>query len=301
MTGRLTVIVVAFHRPTQLRNLLSAITDPSIDVVVVNIESDTEVSRVVAGTKELQTAVNIGYAAAINFAVGSVETELVVFTNDDVETTPAAIQRLTAAVASGEADVTVPMVLDERFDVERTIAALPTPRTLLIEWALLPDAPVPALGRFLEVQKWRLPSVPERIEAAAATVVATRTDLLRSVPLPEEYFMYWEEMEWFWRLRERNAVVQFRPEATVLHRGGRGDVRAEKSRLLARNAVRCVRRTQGRDAALRAAGVVVLWNVRLLVVAAARSIASCRTQRRRLLTARLAGLGAALLAWREAL
>ena len=34
--------------------------------------------------------------------------------------------------------------------------------------------------------------------------------------LEEEYFLYWEESEWFWRLRERGAVVEYRPEIILL-------------------------------------------------------------------------------------
>src|SRR5207248_1025720 len=128
------------------------------------------------------------------------------------------------------------------------------------EWLLLPDRPVPVLRRGNAVQKWRVPVAREAIDAASAVVVATRRELLLDEPLPEHYFMYWEESEWFWRLHRRGAVVHYVADATVSHDGGRDDVRAEKSRLLARNAVRCVRRTQGRAAALAAYAIVILWN-----------------------------------------
>ena len=69
----------------------------------------------------------------------------------------------------------------------------------------------------------------------------------------------------------------------------------DKQRLLARNAVRCVRRTQGRFAAARAWPVVVLWQLRLLVVDTLRMLGG----RQNRAGARLAGVGAALGAWRE--
>ena len=43
--------------------------------------------------------------------------------------------------------------------------------------------------------------------------------------------------------------VELHPDAVCVHDGGRDDVRPDKSRLLARNAVRCIRRTQGRRSA----------------------------------------------------
>ena len=130
-------------------------------------------------------------------------------------------------------------------------------------------------------------------------MVAVRADVLRSTPLPEDYFLYWEELEWFWRLRAAGRRVVIDPSASVVHDGGRVDVRGDKSRLLARNAVRCVRRTQGRSAAVSALLVVVLWNVRLLAVDATRAAAAPTEARRTRLRARWGGLRAALTSWGE--
>ena len=84
-----------------------------------------------------------------------------------------------------------------------------------------------------------------------------------------------------------------------VHDGGRDDVRPQKSALLARNAVRCVRRTQGRARAVAAWLVVVAWNARLVVVDGIRAGLRPAGPRRRRLDARLAGLAAAAGSWRE--
>jgi GT2 family glycosyltransferase len=285
-----TVVVVAFHRPAALQALLAGL--EGMDVVVVNVQADPEVSRAAArqDVRVIDIDGNPGYAAAVNAGSRVVDDDrdVVVFMNDDVLISAEAVELLAAAVAAGEADVAVPALVDEAGVPERTIAGLPTPRRLAGEWALLPDAPVRGLRGVVPVQKWRSPSQPERIDAAAATVVATRRDLLLAQPLPETYFLYWEECEWFWHLRERGARVLYRPDIVASHRGGRVDVRPEKSRLLARNAVVCVRRTQGRMAAAIAVPIVVLWNARLLLVALVR---------RRFVAARWAGLMAACGSW----
>jgi GT2 family glycosyltransferase len=205
---------------------------------------------------------------------------------------------LVAPIAAGEADVTVPQVVDAHGDVERTIAAIPTPTTLAREWMLLPDRPVRALEGHVAVEKWRLPSAPERVDAAAAVAVAARRSTLMRTPLPEDYFLYWEESEWFWHLRELDVVVQYRPDVRCRHDGGRDDVRPEKSSLLARNAVRCVRRTQGRGAAMAALVVVIAWNLRLVAVDAGRRFMH-RSKARGRLEARVAGLTSAVGSWRE--
>ena len=278
-------VVIAFHRPESLRVLLADLA--GIDVVVVNIDNDAAVAAIAndAGAAVVAVAGNPGYAAGVNRGAAATDADVVVFMNDDLRMSAAALRALADTVASGGADVALPALLTADGAPERTIAALPTPARLAIEWAVLPDRPLFSLGR---VEKWRTPTGPEQVAAAAATVVAVRAELLRDEPLPETYFLYWEESEWFWRLRDRGARVVYRPDVVVEHRGGRGDIRPEKSALLARNAVLCVRRTQGRVAAALAVPVVVLWNLRLFVTALAR---------RRHVRARWAGLRAALGSW----
>ena len=190
-----------------------------------------------------------------------------------------------------DADVAAPLVVGADGCPDAWSSALPTPGRLFLEWALLPDEPVRLLRR-LPVEKWRRPTRPERVEAVTGALLVTRTALLRQRPLPEEYFLYWEESAWFHALARWGKVVVLDPTVRVTHLGGRADVRPEKSRLMARNAVRCVQRTQGRSAAAAAWPVVVLWQLRLWVTAWLR-------RDRQLSAARRAGVAAAVLAYRE--
>ena len=291
-----TIVIVAYRRPRSLARLLDSVGDPAYDIVVVNVDNDPEVLAT-AGNARVPVRVvavdNRGYAAAVNAGAAVARGDVVVFTNDDVVLTPHAVAHLADAVRVGGADVALPRVVTRDGTDVGTALALPTPERLLVEWALLPDRPVPMLDGRIRVEKWRRPVATQRVDAATAATVAVRADVLRSTPLPEGYFLYWEEMEWFWRLRESARAVVLVPDATVVHAGGHEDVRPEKSRLLARNAVRCVRRTQGVRAAALAYLIVILWNARLVFGDAARGAPRAR------LTARIAGLAAALGSWRE--
>jgi GT2 family glycosyltransferase len=279
--------------------MLAALRHPDLDVIVVNIEDDPTIAKLASGVRVEALPENLGYAAAVNLGARSAQTEVVVFLNDDAVISATDVLHLADVVASGAADVAVPRVVDRNGELERTITALATPWTLAREWLLLPDRPLRGLDKLLDIEKWRSPLRSERVAAVSAIAVATRRQLLIDEPLPEVYFLYWEEMEWFWRLHRRSARVLLVPDLTVVHEGGREDVRAEKSRLLARNAVRCVRRTQGRRAALCAYGIVILWNARLVAVDLARSRFHRGGTSRSRAEARFAGLRAALASWRE--
>lgn len=287
-----TAIVVSFHRTSALDLLLSDL--GGIPAIVVNIEDDPAVEEVARrhGALVVATVGNVGFGAGVNTGARSISAAAVIaFMNDDVRISGGEVRRLANTLIAAGADVVVPAVEAGDGSVEPSIAPLPTPLTLLVEWLLLPDRPMRSLGRWMRPEKWRRPAHPEVISAASATCVVTHRATLLRHPIPEEYFLYWEEMEWFWRLREAGASVLHVPDVRVRHCGGREDVRPEKSRLLARNAVRCVRRTQGRRRAALAWPVVVAWQVRLLVFDAAR--------RRGTMSARWAGLLASVGAWRE--
>ena len=298
---RTTLAVIAFHRPEPLARVLARCTHRDVDVVVVNVDADVEVRAIAEmfGAEVLDTT-NRGYAAAVNVAAHAARGDVIVFTNDDVILTAEVVEALAASVRhSRSVDVALPRVLTSDGHDEGTVLALPTIGRLLVEWMLLPDQPVAGLDRRLHVEKWRRPQVVEPVDAGTAVTVAVRTDVLRSVPMPEEYFLYWEEIEWFWRVRTSGHAVVMVPEITVIHDGGRDDIRPDKARLLARNAVRCVRRTQGRRKAMAAYVVVILWQTRLLALDTARLCVHPGSRARARVGARAAGVGAALRSWRE--
>src|SRR3954452_21414587 len=203
------VVIVAYHRPDALARLLAALDAPDVDIVVVNVEADTAVRDAVAvhpGASVIDQE-NLGYAAAVNRGVTKATSDVVVFTNDDVILGSATVRALAERIRAGAADVVVPAVHDEHGRVSPTIAALPTPRNLLWQWALLPDTPIPGWPSRLRPEKWRRPGTAERVEAASAATVAVATELLAAVPLPEQYFLYWEESDWFVQLARCDASV----------------------------------------------------------------------------------------------
>ena len=295
------VVVVAYRRPQALAALLDALDGSSAEVVVVNVGDDPEVraaaSRARVPVRTFAIA-NRGFGAAVNAGAAAARGDVVVFTNDDVVIDASAVSTLVRSVHD-DVDVALPRVVNCDGQEQRTVRALPTPGRLLLEWALLPDRPIRTLDRWSRVEKWRSPRTVERVVAASAVTVAVRADVLRETPLPEEYFLYWEELEWFWRLRERGRRLVMVPAVDVVHGGGHADVRPEKSRLLARNAVRCVRRTQGRAAALAAFVIVIVWNARLFLLDGLRWAVSAREESAPRFAARRAGLEAALASWRE--
>lgn len=272
MSPAAALIVVAYRRPESLERVLGSV-DADVHLVVVNVDADERVAEVAARHgADLTLAVgNRGYAAAVNAGVDRLprNIDVVVFSNDDVEFAPEALHRLMTHVRPRSCAVALPAIVDSGGERQRTLAPRVTLLSLLIQWALLPDRPPQWLGDHVPITRWRLPEQTEVVPGGTGTVVAASRALIERHPLPEEYFMYWEEREWFDVISQTSAVVSYLPGAVVRHEGGRGDVRAEKQRLIVRNAILCVRRQHGVVAAVVAWPIVILWQVRLSVQTAA--------------------------------
>jgi GT2 family glycosyltransferase len=292
-------VIPCYHRAEILRQAVRKLDDPRIEIVIVNSERDPKVAEVAEPYIHLPRE-NSGFASAVNLAMKHVSTDYVVFMNDDVLIEVDDVMALRDAVASGATDVAVPAILDPNGNPEISIRALPTTRALIREWLLLPERPIRGLHGRLTVQKWRRPQAPEPIEAAGTPVIATRSELLRALPMTEEYFLYWEEIEWFWRVRKLGKKALFLPQVHAVHLGGgQQELSPMRSRLMTANAVRSVRRMQGRSAARRAFVIVLLYNLRLVAMALLRRALRGREAGRVELEARLAGLRATGASWKE--
>jgi len=296
--AELSVVVVAYHRPASLDRLLTALDGSETTLVVANVENDPEITTIARAhnTKVVGIDGNPGYAAAVNAGVGAVDTPLVAFSNDDVVIPAHSLDRLATYLSERSVQVVVPQVLDDHGSPLRSIQSAPNLRAFLLEWVLLPDSPLELPG--IHAQKWREPTDPERIDAASAMVVMTRSDLLRHLPLPENYGLYWEESEWFYWLRESGCSVLYCPDATITNFGGRAVMYPDKCGLLAQNAVRYFRNTQGVPAALVAWPLAMAWQLRLVVTASVR-VCLRREGSTKLLRCRVAGLRSAAQAWKE--
>ncbi len=303
LASDLGLIVVAYHRPEGLARLLDSAAGQAARILVVNVEEDPAVAAVARrrGVIVLGLDSNPGYAAAVNAGAAALSTPLVAFANDDLELAPGCLAALAAELEAG-ADVAVPRLCRPDGGTEPSVSRLLSPAALAGEWVALPDQPpafLPSrLLAYLPVQKWRRPGSSVPIRAAEAALVATHADVLSRFPLPEAYFLYWEEHEWFHRLSRHGRSVLYVPAAVATHAGW-DELSPAKAKLLARNAVRCLVRTKGRAAAVAGFPLVLAWWARLWALDALRAALRPSPVARSRLASRSAGVGAALFAWRE--
>lgn len=216
-------IVVAYRDPAALAKALDSVAALP-NVVVANVTADPSVAEVTraAGRICLDLPENVGYAAAVNAAepLLSVQVTDVLFMNDDV---------VVAAISpswSSAQSVRVPLQRRTGACERPDLHPLPTPLRFIWHWVLA----LPMLHAY---------EGPVRPGTAAngAAIVVPRT-LLRQYPLPEEYFLYWEETAWFWRLADAGIAPTVDRGIVVERPAGRDELPAYKGRLIGANLVR---------------------------------------------------------------
>jgi N-acetylglucosaminyl-diphospho-decaprenol L-rhamnosyltransferase len=205
------------------------------DVVVVdNHSSDAsvEVARRHAGIAVVANQENIGYARAMNQALlhqaAGPTPEVFIALNPDTLPPPGSLTELVVRLESDPTvGVVVPQLSNEDGSLQHTVYRFPSPLITLII-CLVP----PRLQRGRLARKWwlegRVPhDEPCDIDWAIGAVHVIRSAALAGdLPYCERWFMYVEDVDLCWRLRQKGWRCRLEPSARVLHVGNASGAQA---------------------------------------------------------------------------
>lgn len=214
---------------------------------------------------------NIGFAAASNQGIKlaiQANADYILLINNDTEFGPTLFHGLTAALAKSDSDAVSP----------------------LIPFFSEPERIWYCGGRFLD---WRggisfhdryreslktLPASAFRTVYAPGCCLAFKASVFERIGyLDEQYFVYWEDSDFCWRMREAGMTIICDPNLTLLHKVSVSTGGSESDfsiRYLYRNHMLFLRKN--RSALFR------FYVILVLTVKAFGRLALCRTDRRRL-------------------
>jgi N-acetylglucosaminyl-diphospho-decaprenol L-rhamnosyltransferase len=234
----LAVAIVSYNTCSYLRMCLQSVLQEVPDEVVVvdNGSTDGSIEMVRTEFPSVQLLVdarNRGYGAAANEAIAVCSAEYILLLNSDTRVEPGAFHALRQYL---EAHPAVGIVGPRLLCLDRTLqpSCYPFPKPLYmfleetrIGWAL---RYVPLLReRYLYTWSHRHPRSVAWVQGSA---LAIRRSAFNGVNgFDESFFMYFEETDLCYRLREAGWQVHFTPSATVIHAGG-GSTRQFRARML---------------------------------------------------------------------
>ena len=244
-------------------------------VVVDNASSDDSVAAIRADFPAVQVIANptnLGFAAANNQGIRACNGRYVLLLNSDTLAAPGSLQALVAfADAHPRAGVIGPRLENP----DGSFQTGPTPFPSL--WTEFLS--VSGIGRRLTYRGYpsRRESVsltPQRTDYVVGACMLARRDAIDQVGvLDEGYFMYSEEPDWCWRMRQAGWETWFTPSAVITHLGGQSTRQVREAMLVAlyRSKVRFFRRHRGTASAAALTGIFVgVSRIRRLVRRALR-------------------------------
>jgi GT2 family glycosyltransferase len=223
------VIVITWNSAPHIASCLRALR-PYRDwerIIIDNGSRDNTLECVRATDPDARLVTNIenrGFAAAVNQGVRIAESELILLLNPDTTPLPGALEKIGETLQADRVGAASGLLLrpDGTLDTGFMLRRLPTPIRMLAEILLLnrvwPGNPVNRAYRCLDLNY----SVCQEVEQPAAACLGFPRVAWEDIGgFDERFFPVWfEDVDFCRRLRDRGWKLIFQPEAVFSHVGG---------------------------------------------------------------------------------
>lgn len=213
---RLSVVVLSHARPALLAQTLRSLalqTWADFETLVVDNASDASaaVRETVAGFPEarlIPSPVNLGFAGGMNLGWKAAAGEHVLLTEDDIVLAPDCVERLLAFAAGRPGcGVTAPLMLNRGTGTIRCAGMRVSLGPVYRQTVLGADEPDD--GRF---------AMPVSVDAVPGAAIFARRDLLERLGgFRDDFFLYYEDVEFCLRVRGEGLTIWVEPGARVWH------------------------------------------------------------------------------------
>ena len=240
------IITINFRDAATTSALLDSITKQSysnIQVIVVDNGSLEEVSETFkAHYSEVEVIVskeNRGFAGGNNLGIQAAKGDYLFFVNNDTVFTPDLIEQSLAAFTTDEIGVVAPKIY--YFDQPE-----------IIQYAgFTPINPLTARNQTIgkdEKEEGQHDVSNETPYAHGAAMMLRRSVVEQVGAMPEDYFLYYEEMDWCVQIRNAGYKIIYAPKAMIYHKESIavGKMSPLKTYYLTRNRILFMRRNASR-------------------------------------------------------
>lgn len=237
---KLGIVIIHYNTSADLdRCLESLVVQPptqDFQIVVVDNASDdpglADVHRRYPECHWLLNTENVGYARGCNQGMAEVEAEYYLILNPDIVVQPGALDRLLAfADSHPRAGMVGPQLLNTDGSLQHSCRRFYTFRTLLLRRTFLgrifPDSET--VRRHLMADFDHQSSRPVDWVLGGCLLVRASA-MARTGPMDERFFLYFEDVDWCYRMWQAGFEVLYTPEARFVHRHRRQSAQRRFSR-----------------------------------------------------------------------
>ncbi len=226
----LSVSIVNYNTKEFLRKCLKSIYENtykiSFEVFVVDNNSKDGSTKMVK--KEfpqvnlIENEINVGFAKANNQTIRKNSGKYILFLNSDTVVLPDSLNIMTSFMDNHpRAGALGCKLLNSDMILQPSCREFPSFITLLFESTFL-DQLFPSnkvIGRY-QLGRWNHNEIREVDQPMGACLMVRRKTVDEVGLLDEEFFMFFEEVDWCYRIKKRGWKIYFLPKAKVIHYGG---------------------------------------------------------------------------------
>ena len=225
---KLAIVIVNYNTSGDLERCLESLTayppNCAHEIVVVdNASSEPGLAAVQEkhpAVRWILNSENLGYARGANLGLGSIQAAYYLVLNPDIVAQPGAIDSLLAfADSHPKAGIIGPQLLNEDGSVQDSCRRFYTFKTLLLRRTLLGKI----LPRSRTVDEHLMrdfdhASVRPVDWVLGGCLLVRRSALERTGPMDERFFLYFEDVDWCYRMWQAGYEVLYTPDARFAHR-----------------------------------------------------------------------------------
>ncbi len=265
----LSVVIVSYNTREMLRACLCALPAAAEGLefetfVVDNASPDDSAGMVAAEFPQVHLIANTdnpGFARANNQALALSKGRYVLALNPDTEAEPGSLTALVRFMeAHPEAGACGPKLLNSDGSLQHNGRRFPTPWREFLGVSGLRNLNRAAFDRVLEYGRDNFDVECEVDQVSGACLLVRRAVMEQVGMFDEDFFMFYEEIEWCWRIRRAGWKVYYVPQARVVHHW-MGSVRQQSRAMTARlfrSQLIYYQKTAGLPARLAMLGVMLM-------------------------------------------
>lgn len=237
---KLAVVIVHYNSSSDLRRCLESLVAyaPAAEhqvIIVDNASEDDGLAAVYRGYSQFQwifSKENLGYSKGCNLGMAQVDAEYYLLLNPDIVVQPGAFQQLLDfADRSPRAGMVGPQLLNEDLSVQDSCRRFYNLKTLLLRRTFLGKIfPNSETVRLHLMADFDHQSVRPVDWVLGGCILIRRSAMQRTGPMDERFFLYFEDVDWCYRMWQAGYEVVYTPDARFIHRHRRDSAQGKFTR-----------------------------------------------------------------------
>ncbi len=257
---KLSIVIVNWNVEEDLTNCIRSITEnaPAGEhevIVVDNASTDASAQMVKEQFPQVILVVNeenLGFAKANNIGIARSRGEFILLLNPDTVVHPGSLDALLKFMNDNE-DVGVcgPKLVNTDGTTQPSARAFPTLRGIIHCFTIM--RAIPIFRR--QYNKWLMRDFAHDrqmdVDQVMGAALMTRRSILEQLGgMDEAFFMYYEEVDLCYRIKQAGWRIVFTPEPVITHRGGQsvGQIPVRRRIMTLKSILTFLRKHRGRNA-----------------------------------------------------